>query len=59
MSEYKAWASNDAGASTDVANGKIFTNQRAAEDAARREMGSGWTIHVTQDGTEVKRFRIR
>jgi hypothetical protein len=57
--EYKVWASNDQGASTDVARNEGFTSQRAAENAARREMGPGWTIHVTKNGEEIKKFRIR
>lgn len=70
---YTAWVSNDSGARTDVANGgSKFTSIREAENAARRQFGSGWTVHIDQiwvdgDGqsynaeynTEVKTFRIR
>ena len=67
---YYGWAGNDQGASMDVNDGVKESSQRAIENAARREFGSGWTIHVMQvsidgDGqsvmgvTEVKRFRIR
>jgi len=59
---YYAWASNDQGASMDIAHG---TSKRALEDQARRTLGSGWKVHVMHvDGVtgaskEVKNFRIR
>jgi hypothetical protein len=70
---YYAWVGNDQGASTRVGgNGERFTSIREAENAARREFGSGWTVHVMRiwidgDGKswnneyedEVKTFRIR
>lgn len=68
---YYAWASNDSGASLDVNSGGKETSIRTLEDAARRELGSGWTVHIerldfaNQDSqvaagvTEVKRFTIR
>ena len=58
--EYKAWAINDQGASTDVARGETFTSIKAAAVAARAEMGRGWEIHIEDsDGNEVKKFRTR
>jgi len=58
--EYKVWAQNNSGASTDVARGAVFTSIKAAVSAARAEMGSGWKIHVeNQNGEIVKSFTIR
>ena len=50
---YTAWAQNSSGASTDVPNGSgnEFTSIRAAADAARRQFGSGWTIHIVKGCT--------
>ncbi len=57
---YTVWASNEQGASTDVANGETFTSINAAASAARAEMGSGWKIHIVDNyGEEVKSFTIR
>lgn len=66
---YYAWASNDQGASIDVAQKDRFSSLRATENAARSELGSGWTVHVMgiqHDGdngwfppSEIKTFRIR
>ena len=67
---YYAWAGNKAGASLDVNSGGKTSSIRELENAARRELGSGWTIHIMQvhfansdttqgDITEVKRFTIR
>lgn len=68
---YYAWASNDSGASLDVNSGGKETSIRALETAARKELGSGWKVHVmrldfaNQDSqiaegtTEVKTFTIR
>lgn len=58
---YYGWASNEQGASMDVAHG---TSIREIENKARRTMGSGWTIHVMKvevngEQTEVKKFTIR
>ncbi len=65
---YYAWASNDQGASMDVARGSSI-NEMATE--ARRQLGSGWKVHIMRvdidgDGeswmgtpTEVKTFTIR
>ncbi|MFH1186081.1 MAG: hypothetical protein V1755_13745 [Chloroflexota bacterium] len=65
---YYAWAGNDQGASTDVFG--RGASQRKVEDAARRQLGAGWQVHVMRvdvdgDGqsvmgvTEVKTFRTR
>lgn len=66
---YRAWAQNEQGASTDVANRETFTSVRAAEQAARREFGSGWKIKIDELDTDengyimgehrVKEFDIR
>lgn len=64
---YTVSASNDQGASTNVGidmdhinGGREYTSISAAAAAARREMGSGWTIHITNNGgDEVKTFTIR
>lgn len=68
---YYAWANNESGASLDVNSGGKETSISALENAARRELGSGWTVHImrldfaNQDSTvaegttEVKKFTIR
>jgi hypothetical protein len=70
---YKAWVSNSSGATTDVPNyGNKFTSIREAENSARRQFGSGWTVHIVKlwldgDGSsynedaneEIKTFTIR
>ena len=66
---YYGWANNSSGASIDVNRGRKETSQRAIENAARSELGSGWTVHVMKvyvpaGGTygnpeEVKKFTIR
>lgn len=70
--KYSAWASNDSGATIDVnlSMSEPSRSMRAWEDAARRQLGSGWTVHIIRhnfehdtDGyfasEEVKTFRIR
>jgi hypothetical protein len=57
---YTAWAGNEEGASTNVANGEEFTSINNAAAAARAEFAEGWTIHIVdQNGSEVKSFTIR
>ena len=67
---YYAWANNRSGASLDVNSGGKTNSIRELENAARRELGSGWTVHIMQvhidgDGqstmgvSEVKTFAIR
>ena len=67
---YYAWAGNDSGASLDVNSGGKTNSIRELENAARRELGSGWTVHIMQvhfansdttqgDISEVKSFTIR
>lgn len=65
---YCAWAGNDQGASIDVAGKERFSSLRAIENAARAELGKGWTVHVMaiqHDGEtgwfeprEIETFRI-
>ena len=55
---YGAWVSNNSGASTTVEWGP-FTSQREAENAARAQFGSGWKVHITKNGEEIKTFTIR
>ncbi len=67
---YYAWANNSSGASLDVNDGGKTNSVRELENAARRELGSGWRVHIMQvhiDGddqstmgvSEVKAFTIR
>lgn len=71
--KYYAWANNDQGASTDVTlpMSERRRGLRAFEDAARTQLGSGWTVHIMAvdidgDGQsvmsepyEIKKFTIR
>lgn len=71
--KYYAWASNDQGAHLDIVlpMSERRRSQRAYEDAARNQLGSGWTVHIMRvdidaDGQsvlgqpyEIKTFRIR
>lgn len=64
---YYAYASNDQGATIDV-DGRT-NSLRAIEDAARSQLGKGWTVHVLgiqHDGDngwfppqKIKTFRLR
>lgn len=64
---YRAFAVNGQGASINVSGS--YTSQRAAEDAARAELGSGWKVSITcveSDGDSgwfgpvtVKTFTVR
>lgn len=58
---YKAWANNDQGASTEVANGHEHSSVRNAENAARAELGPGWTVYIEDVDThqQAKQFTIR
>jgi len=67
---YYAWANNNSGANLDVNDGGKTNSIRELENAARRELGSGWQVHIMQvhidgDGqsvmgvSEVKAFTIR
>jgi hypothetical protein len=68
---FYAWASNDSGASMDIPHSRGSSKTHAIAES-RRQMGSGWTIHIMRvfvdgDGQstmgpgpeEVKKFRIR
>jgi hypothetical protein len=68
---FYAWASNDSGASMDIPHSRGNSKTHAIAES-RRQMGSGWTIHIMRvfvDGDghstmgpgpeEVKKFRIR
>jgi len=61
MKIYKAWAINDQGATSDVANGCSFSSVRMAEETARAEFDKNWKIHIidNETGEEVKSFKIR
>ena len=67
---YKGWVSNNSGVSQNF--GLSFSSVREAENYARRNYGSGWTVHIEKiwiDGDghsfnpdyneEVKVFTIR
>lgn len=65
-STYTVWASNNQGASTNVGidmdhpnGGRKFTSLNDAITTARREMASGWRIHILRDDVEIKTFTIR
>ena len=66
---YYAWASNDDGATTDILGSRGHSKTAAIKEA-RRQMGSGWTIHIVHVGVdgdgqstfepvEIQKFRIR
>ena len=68
---FYAWASNDSGASMDIPHSRGNSKTHAIAES-RRQMGSGWTIHIMRvfvdgDGQstmgpgpeEVQKFRIR
>lgn len=66
---YYAWVSNDQGAQAGVPGSRCGSKRKAA-DEARRQFGSGWTVHIMQihidgDGQsvmgedEIQTFRIR
>ena len=71
--KYRAYASNESGAGTSVADRKEFRSIKAAETASRNEFGSGWMIKIVELETipttygndyvsgenVVKSFRIR
>lgn len=68
--KYYAVATNDQGASLDVVlpMSERRHSIRAFEDAARYQLGSGWTVHIMgviatdnwyQATDEIKSFRIR
>jgi hypothetical protein len=64
---YTAYAINDQGASVSVGidmdhinGGRKFTSKNSAKSAARRELGSGWEVHIIdENGREVDSFKIR
>ena len=64
--KYYAWAGNEEGASlsVDLPMSERRRSRRAYEDAARRQLGAGWTVHimcveVEGQAIEVNRFTIR
>lgn len=72
MKKYTAWANNDEGASLDLVlpGHERRHSLRAFEDAARHQLGSGWTVHIMRHNfekdtngyfgsEEIKTFRIR
>jgi hypothetical protein len=44
---FYAWASNDSGASMDIPHSRGNSKTHAIAES-RRQMGSGWTIHIMQ-----------
>ena len=60
MKEYRAYAMNAAGATTDVASGKTFGTIKEVETASRNEFGSGWKIVIlTRPFVVAKQFTIK
>lgn len=71
--KYYAWASNNQGATLDVVlpMSERSRSIRAFENAARHQLGSGWTVHIMRvridgDGQsvlgqpeEIKTFTVR
>ena len=66
---YYAWVSNESGASEDVLHSR-GTSKTNAKEQARKQYGSGWTVHIMEvdvdgDGlstmgvSEIEKFKIR